>query len=59
MISLLFISLALVQVAPDSLSAVQKSAHRARAVKVEEAGSAALYLLAPDAAYTQAGNGIS
>ena len=55
MISLLFISLALVQVAPDSLLAVQKSAHRARAVKVEETGSAALYLLAPDAAYTQAG----
>lgn len=55
MINLLLISLALVQAVPDSLPAVQKSAHRARAVKVEEAGSAALYLLGPEAAYTQAG----
>lgn len=55
MMNLLLISLSLVLASPDSLPAVQKSAHRVRAVKVEEAGSAALYLLGPEAAYTQAG----
>lgn len=51
----LVISLLLLQAAPDSLPAVQKSADRTLPVRAVEEGSAALFLLGPDATFTQAG----
>lgn len=51
----LIISLLLLQAAPDSLPAVQKSADRTLPVRVAEGESTALYLLGPDASFTQAG----
>jgi len=55
MIHELLFSLLLLQAVPDSLPAVQKSADRSRPVRVTEEGSAALYLMGPDAGFTQAG----
>ena len=54
MMFVLVISL-LLQAAPDSLPAVQKSADRTLPVRVVEEGSAALFLYGPDATFTQAG----
>ena len=55
MIHELLLSLLLLQAVPDSLPAVQKSADRARSVRKADEGSAALYLMGPDAGFTQAG----
>ena len=55
MIHELLLSLLLLQAVPDSLPAVQKSSDRARSVRKADEGSAALYLMGPDAGFTQAG----